>query len=125
MKLLSKRAQLSLEFSMLILSIIVMSTFSIYYFLHNTFNEKERTMDKIDIGAKTAVSLVNSNYNGTYTRYPLIYLGMKYDNSKTNVTIYIINRSPVNSYTNNFIINYIINTQHINNSKYNISISYQ
>ncbi|WP_292460439.1 class III signal peptide-containing protein [Methanothermococcus sp.] len=124
MKLLSKRAQISLEFSILLLAILVMSSATIYYFIHNNFNEKNKTLDKIDIGAKTAVSLVNSGYNGTHTDYPIIYLGMKYDANKTNIVIYIKNRSSVNNPTKNFIIDYIINSQNINSSKYNISIKY-
>ncbi|WP_421077256.1 class III signal peptide-containing protein [Methanothermococcus sp. Ax23] len=124
MKLLSKRAQLSLEFSILLLAILVMSILSIYYFLNDNFNEKDRMLDKIEVGAKTAVSLVNSGCNGTHTDYPIIYLGMKYDDTKTNISIYVKNRSSVDDYTKKFINYTIYNSQNINSSKYNINVIY-
>ncbi|HIP16867.1 MAG TPA: class III signal peptide-containing protein [Methanothermococcus okinawensis] len=119
--LISNRGQLSLEFSILMMVILVMSVVSIYYFLENTLNEEDRTLDRIEIGAKTAVSLVNSGYNGTNVDYPIIYVGMNYS-SETNISIYLKNQSPLDYSTLSFIRDLIYDNQNINRSKYNITI---
>ncbi len=119
-----KKGQVSLEFSILLLAILTISIVSIYYFLNNNFDDKDRVLDKIDIGAKTAVSLVNSRYNGTYNRYPITYLGITYDDSMTNITIHV-STNDLSDSAKNFIINYTYNSQKINRSMYSISVKYQ
>jgi len=120
--LLSNRGQLSLEFSVLMIALLLISTASIYHFLTDNVNEEDRTLDKIEIGAKTAVSLINSGYNGTNVDYPITYLGMAYDSSKTNISIYLQNQSPLDNSTLSFIRDLIYDKQNINRSKYNITI---
>ncbi|MBW9222890.1 class III signal peptide-containing protein [Methanothermococcus sp. SCGC AD-155-K20] len=123
--LISNRGQLSLEFSILMMALLLISTASIYHFLTDNINEEDRTLDKIEIGAKTAVSLINSGYNGTNVDYPIIYVGMAYDSSKTNISIYLQNQSPLDNSTLSFIRDLIYDNQNINRSKYNINITLQ
>ena len=88
----SKRGQISFEFSIIVLSILLVSTITITYFLTSSFDEGTRTLDKIDLGAKTAVSFVNSGYNGTEPNGTIIYAGMTWnniDNNYENITIRI------------------------------------
>ncbi|MBW9222777.1 class III signal peptide-containing protein [Methanothermococcus sp. SCGC AD-155-C09] len=120
--LLSNRGQLSLEFSILIMVILLLSSASIYHFLKDNINEEDRTLDKIEIGAKTAVSLINSGYNGTNVDYPIIYVGMEYDSSKTNISIYLQNQSPLDNSTLSLIKDLIYDKQNIDRNKYNINI---
>ncbi|AEF96518.1 class III signal peptide-containing protein [Methanotorris igneus] len=116
--------QISLEFSLLVLVVLVVSMSLIVNIMNDLFNEEERIIDKIDIAAKTAVSLVNSHYNGTYANETLIYTGLTYNesNGSVYVTIHIIPKNAINKDVGDFIINYIYDNQHINRSKYNISI---
>ncbi|WP_459201781.1 class III signal peptide-containing protein [Methanococcus sp. CF] len=123
----SKKGQISFEFSIIVLSILLISTITITYFLTSSFNEASRELDKIDLGAKTAVSLVNSGYNGTGLDETLIYAGMTWDeedNKYVNITIYITNTTPVPNGTRDFIRNYVIDSQEIDTSKYNFTISW-
>ncbi len=124
MTLFKKKAQISLEFSIVLLAIMVISMASIYYFLSNNFSSNDNTLDKIDIGAKTAVSLVNSRYNGTYNEYPITYLGMTYNSDMSNITIYLASEK-LSSSAANFIIKYIYTNQKIDPSKYHIIISWK
>jgi len=122
MFLFRKKGQLSLEFSMILLVIMLLSLVSIYHFLDNNLNENDKVLDKIDVGAKTAVSLVNSRYNGTYNEYPISYLGMT-SNGK-NITIWV-STEQLSNQSKDFIINYTYNSQKINRSKYNITVEVQ
>ena len=120
MFLLKKKGQVSLDFSMVLLIIMVLSIVSIYNFLENNFSEDDKTLDKIDVGAKTAVSLVNSRYNGTYNEYPISYLGMT-SNGK-NITIWVsTNNDNISESARDFIIKYIRNNQKIDD-EYNITV---
>ena len=120
--LLLNRGQLSLEFSILMMTILLISISLIYHFLSNNLNEEDRTLDKIEIGTKTAISLINSGYNGTNVDYPIIYLGMAYDSSKTNIFIYLKNQSPLDCSTLSLIRNLIYTKQNIDQNKYNITL---
>ncbi|ABO35738.1 conserved hypothetical protein [Methanococcus maripaludis C5] len=123
----SKRAQISFEFSIIVLSILLISTITITYFLTSSFDEGTRTLDKIDLGAKTAVSLVNSGYNGTDIDGTIVYAGMTWstvDNDYVNITVHITNTSAVPSSTGAFIKNYVINSQEIDTTKYDFNISW-
>ena len=118
MFLFRKKGQLSLEFSMILLVIMLLSLVSIYHFLNNDLNENDRVLDKIDVGAKTAVSLVNSRYNGTYNEYPISYLGMT-SNGK-NITIWV-STEQLSDQSREFIRNYIYDSQKIDD-EYNITV---
>jgi len=123
----SKRGQISFEFSIIVLSILLVSTITITYFLTSSFDEGTRTLDKIDLGAKTAVSFVNSGYNGTEPNGTIIYAGMTWnniDNNYENITIHIVNTTPIPSSTEAFIKNYVVNSQNINTTKYDFEISW-
>ncbi|MBA2862430.1 class III signal peptide-containing protein [Methanococcus maripaludis] len=123
----SKRGQISFEFSIIVLSILLISTITITYFLTSSFDEGTRTLDKIDLGAKTAVSLVNSGYNGTELDGTIIYAGMTWDkagNTYANITVYITNTTPVPSSTGAFIKNYVVDSQNIDTTKYDFNISW-
>ena len=120
----NKKGQASLEFSMLLLVMTLLSVVSIYNFLHHNLGEEDRTINDIEVGATKAVSFVNSGVNGTYVKYPISYLGMEYDENKTNIAVYIKNSSSINQYTKNFINSTIYNSQNIDSSKYNITINY-
>jgi uncharacterized protein (UPF0333 family) len=122
MNLFGKKGQLSLEFSAILLVMILLSTMSIYHFLDNNLSEKERTLDKIGVGAETAVSLINSKYNGTYNKYPVSYLGMKTNGE--NITIYVYAKQLSNQ-SKDFIVDYTYNSQKINRSKYYITVEVQ
>ncbi|EHP86563.1 class III signal peptide-containing protein [Methanotorris formicicus] len=117
----SKMGQTSIEFSILLLIILVIVVSSITNVINGLFNEEERTIDKIDISAKTAVSLVNSHYNGTYANETLTYAGMYLNETSNEVIIYIVPDYTINENVKNFIVNYIHN--YINNSKYIIKIN--
>ncbi|ABR55143.1 conserved hypothetical protein [Methanococcus vannielii SB] len=118
------KGQISFEFSIIVLAVLLMSTITLSYFLGDSFSEDTRTLDKIDLGAKTAVSLVNSGYNGTHVNGTVIYAGMTFEESggKYNVTLYLINTSSLN-FVSNFIVNYVVNSQNIDNTKFNITLS--
>ena len=116
------RGQLSLEFSVLLLVILVLSLTSIYHFMDNNLDRKDRDLDKIDIGAKTAVSLVNSRYKGIEVEYPITYLGMSYDSDKTNITIYIKSQSPLDNSTINTIRDLIYERGEVDPNIYTINI---
>ena len=116
------RGQLSLEFSVLLLVILVLSLTSIYHFMDNNLDKRDRDLDKIDIGAKTAVSLVNSRYKGIEVEYPITYLGMSYDINKTNITIYIKSQSPLDNSTINTIRDLIYERGEMDPNIYNITI---
>jgi len=121
------RGQISFEFSIIVLSILLISTITITYFLTSSFDEGTRTLDKIDLGAKTAVSLVNSGYNGTDIDGTIVYAGMTWstvDNDYVNITVHITNTSAVPSSTGAFIKNYVINSQEIDTTKYDFNISW-
>jgi uncharacterized protein (UPF0333 family) len=118
MFLFRKKGQLSLEFSMILLVIMLLSLVSIYHFLDNNLNENDKVLDKIDVGAKTAVSLVNSRYNGTYNEYPISYLGMT-SNGK-NITIWV-STEQLSDQSREFIKNYIYDSQKIDD-EYNITV---
>ncbi|MBA2858967.1 uncharacterized protein (UPF0333 family) [Methanococcus maripaludis] len=123
----SNRGQISFEFSIIVLSILLISTITITYFLTSSFDEGTRTLDKIDLGAKTAVSLVNSGYNGTQTEGTLIYAGMTWDtagNNYENITVYISNTTPVPDDTRVFVKNYTVETQGIDTTKYDFNIAW-
>jgi uncharacterized protein (UPF0333 family) len=119
---------MSLEFSILALAVLVLSVYSITHFLNNSFSEEDRTIDKIDIAAKTAVSMVNSGYNGTSVSRTISYSGVswnKVDDGTYNVTIYIRgDEAEINS-VEDFIINYIVESQNIDPNKYDINIIVQ
>jgi uncharacterized protein (UPF0333 family) len=119
-----KKGQISMEFSILFLVIMVMSMATIYHFLSNNFNSKDVTLNKIDVGAKTAVSLINSGYNGTYNEYPITYLGMKYDSTMTNITI-IVYTPKLSDSARDFILKYIYNNQNIDPNEYNIAVYWE
>uniref|UniRef100_A9A864 Class III signal peptide n=1 Tax=Methanococcus maripaludis (strain C6 / ATCC BAA-1332) TaxID=444158 RepID=A9A864_METM6 len=123
----SKRGQISFEFSIIVLSILLMSTITITYFLTSSFDEGTRTLDKIDLGAKTAVSLVNSGYNGTNVDGTIVYAGMTWEksgNNYQNITVYITNTTPVNVGIGDFIKNYTVNSQNIDTDKYDFNVSW-
>ncbi|HID47766.1 MAG TPA: class III signal peptide-containing protein [Methanothermococcus okinawensis] len=117
-----RRGQLSLEFSVLILVMLILSLATIYHFLDNNLDRKDRDLDKIDIGAKTAVSLVNSGYNGIYLEYPVIYLGMTYSPDKTYITLYIKNQSPLDKSTLELIEDLTYERADVNQSIYRITV---
>ncbi|MCQ6253499.1 MAG: class III signal peptide-containing protein [Methanocaldococcus sp.] len=118
-----KRAQISLEFAILFLVILVVSIIYIYNFLSNNLTKEDINLDKIDIAAKSAVILVNSNYNGIHSNVTLVYGGLSWSGNKKNITIYISPRSYVTVQIKNFIISYIYNTTtKINSSEYNITV---
>jgi len=121
-KILKKRGQLSLEFSLLTLLILTVSVISIVHFINNNLDERSRDIDKIDIGAKTAISLVNSGYNGSNIEQYIIYLGMSYDPSKTNISIYIKNQSPLDSSTIDLIERLIYERADVDPNIYNITV---
>jgi uncharacterized protein (UPF0333 family) len=123
----SNRGQISFEFSIIVLSILLISTITITYFLTSSFDEGTRALDKIDLGAKTAVSLVNSGYNGTQAEGTLIYAGMTWDNAGNNyenITVYISNTTPVPDDTRLFVKNYTIESQGIDTTKYDFNIAW-
>jgi uncharacterized protein (UPF0333 family) len=123
----SNRGQISFEFSIIVLSILLISTITITYFLTSSFDEGTRSLDKIDLGAKTAVSLVNSGYNGTQAEGTLIYAGMTWDNAGNNyenITVYISNTTPVPDDTRLFVKNYTIESQDIDTTKYDFNIAW-
>ncbi|GBF36065.1 class III signal peptide-containing protein [Methanofervidicoccus abyssi] len=120
--LIKKRGQLSFEFSVLLLVILVLSIASIYHFMNNNLNNRDRDLDNIDIGAKTAISLVNSGYNGSNVEYPILYLGMSYDPDKTDISIYIKNQSPLDDSTLNLIRRLIYDRSHVDPNVYNITV---
>ena len=103
---------------MILLVIMLLSLVSIYHFLDNNLNENDKVLDKIDVGAKTAVSLVNSRYNGTYNEYPISYLGMT-SNGK-NITIWV-STEQLSDQSREFIKNYIYDSQKIDD-EYNITV---
>ena len=107
---------------MILLVIMLLSLVSIYHFLNNDLNENDRVLDKIDVGAKTAVSLINSRYNGTYNKYIISYLGMKYNDN--DVTIYV-STEQLSNQSRDFIRNYIYDSQKINKSEYTITVEVQ
>jgi len=119
-----KRGQISFEFSIIVLAILLMSSITLSYFLTSSFDEGTRTLDKIDIGAKTAVSLVNSGYNGINVNGTVSYAGMTWEeaNGHYNVTIYVINTSSLNG-VSEFIVNYTIESQNIDTSKFAINLA--
>ncbi len=123
-----RKGQASLEFSLLLLLMITLSTITIYGFLKNNLDEDSRDLSKIDIAAKTSVMLVNSGYNGTYTKYTVDYLGMKYNkeyNNITNNTVYYVRIyiSPtISNDISNFIKDYTYKKSGVNMSKYNITV---
>ena len=117
-----RRGQLSLEFSVLLLVMITLSLATIYHFLDNNLDMKDRELERIDVGAKTAVSLINSRYNGTNLDYPIVYLGMTYDSSKTNITIYIKNQSPLDNSTLGLIKDLTYEKAKVNSSKYQMKV---
>ena len=120
--LIKKRGQLSLEFSVLLLVILALSLASIYHFMDNNLDKRDRDLDKIDVGAKTAVSLVNSRYKGIDVEYPITYLGMSYDSEKTNITIYIKSQSPLDNPTLGRIKNLIYERANVDPNMYDINI---
>jgi len=120
--LIKKRGQLSLEFSVLLLVILALSLASIYHFMDNNLDRRDRDLDKIDVGAKTAVSLVNSRYKGIDVEYPITYLGMSYDSEKTNITIYIKSQSPLDNPTLGRIKNLIYERANVDPNMYDINI---
>lgn len=120
--LLKKRGQLSLEFSLLLFVILILSLASIYHFINNNLDERSRDLDNIDIGAKTAISLVNSGYNGSNVGYPILYLGMSYDSNRTNISIYIRNQSPLDASTLYLIERLIYDRSGVDPDEYNITI---
>lgn len=120
--LLIKRGQIALEFALLMFIILVLSIATVYHFINNNLDEKNRNLDKIDMGAKTAISLINSGYNGSNVEYPIIYLGMSYDSDKTDITIYIKNQSPLDISTLNLIERLIYDRSGVDPNRYNITI---
>ncbi|XRO74844.1 class III signal peptide-containing protein [Methanocaldococcus sp. 28A] len=117
----SKKAQVSLEFSILFLFILLISLITISYFLLQNFSKDDLVIDSVDSAAKTSVLLINSGYNGIHSNTTLIYVGISWSDDKKSIYIYI---SPdnVTSEIKNFIKSYIYNTTKINQSVYNISI---
>ena len=118
-----KKAQISLEFAILFLTILLVSVVYLNNFLSKNFTNEDVNLDKIDIAAKSAVILVNSNYKGIHSNVTLVYGGLSWSGNKKNITIYISPRSYVTVQIKNFIINYIYSTTKINSSEYNITVN--
>ena len=117
-----KRGQLSLEFSVLLLVILTLSLVTIYHFLDKNLDTRDRDLDKIDIGAKTAISLVNARYNGTSIDYPIVYLGMTYNLDKTHITIYVKSQSPLDPSTRDLIRDLTYERAGVDTRHYHITV---
>ncbi|WP_423793237.1 class III signal peptide-containing protein [Methanocaldococcus indicus] len=106
------RGQLSLEFAIIFLGILVLSIVTIYNFLNITLfpNDSLSTIDieKISSTARTAINLVNSGYRGF--NETVYYVGITYEGY--NVTVYITPN--VSEDVKNFIVSYIKNNSNIN-----------
>jgi uncharacterized protein (UPF0333 family) len=115
------RGQLSTEFAIVFVAILLASLITIAKFSTSVGSDKEMILDKVDSAGKAAVALVNSKYNGINANTTLIYCGMNWSKDKKNITIYIKPKD-INESIKEFIIDYIYNKTKINRSEYNITI---
>jgi len=115
------RGQLSTEFAIIFITIVLASLITIVNFSTSVGSGEELVLDKVDAAGKTAVALVNSKYNGINANTTLIYYGMNWSEDKKNITIYIKPKD-INESIKNFIINYIYDKTDINRTEYNIVI---
>jgi uncharacterized protein (UPF0333 family) len=115
------RGQLSTEFAIIFVTIILASLITIAKFSTSVGSDEEVTLDKVDAAGKTAVALVNAKYNGINANTTLIYCGMNWSEDKKNIIIYIKPKD-INGSIKEFIINYIYNKTKINRTEYNITI---
>ncbi|XRP96290.1 class III signal peptide-containing protein [Methanocaldococcus sp. 16A] len=119
----SKKAQISFEFSILFLAILLISLITISHFLLQNFSKDDWVIDSVDSAAKTSVLLINSGYNGIHPNTTLIYGGISWSDDKKSIYIYISPKDYVTNEIKNFIKSYIYNTTKINQSVYNITIN--
>ncbi|WP_250543612.1 class III signal peptide-containing protein [Methanocaldococcus lauensis] len=121
------KGQITLEFSILFLAILIMSLVTINNFISKNVSKDDLIINQIDIAAKSAVILINSNYKGLHLNTTLIYGGISWSENKKDIYIYISPKDLVSNDTKNFIIeyvkNYVYNTTKINISDYNITIN--
>ena len=115
------RGQLSTEFAIVFVAILLASLITIAKFTISTGSDEEIILDKVDSAGKTAVASVNSKYNGLNANTTLIYCGMNWSKDKKNIIIYIKPKD-INESIKEFIINYIYNKTKINRTEYNIVI---
>ncbi|ADG13014.1 Protein of unknown function DUF361 [Methanocaldococcus infernus ME] len=116
------RGQISLEFTILLLAIIVLSTVILSNFLKENVGSFDFNIVKIDNKAKEAINLLNSGYPYQLNT-TLLYIGMKWEkinDSFINITLGV---SPdINDSIKNFIINYIYNETGVNRSVYRLNL---
>ncbi|XRO76389.1 class III signal peptide-containing protein [Methanocaldococcus sp. 10A] len=117
-----KKAQISFEFSILFLAILLISLITISHFLLQNFSKDDWVIDSVDSAAKTSILLINSGYNGIHPNITLIYGGISWSDDKKSIYIYISPKDYVTNEIKNFIKGYIYNTTKINQSVYNITI---
>ncbi|CAB3290149.1 conserved protein of unknown function [Methanocaldococcus lauensis] len=127
MLIILNKGQITLEFSILFLAILIMSLVTINNFISKNVSKDDLIINQIDIAAKSAVILINSNYKGLHLNTTLIYGGISWSENKKDIYIYISPKDLVSNDTKNFIIeyvkNYVYNTTKINISDYNITIN--
>ncbi|WP_457612355.1 class III signal peptide-containing protein [Methanocaldococcus sp.] len=123
------KGQISFEFVLIVVGIILISIIYIVNFLSNNLTSTDFDLIKIDNRAKEAINLLNYGYNGTEINGTLFYIGMKWEkinNSFANVYIGIgLKDNKLNDETKTFIENFILNyiySANINKEKYNITI---
>ena len=117
------RGQISLEFSILYLAILIVCLISISYFLSANFTKDDKVINDVENAAKTSVILVNSGYNGIMPNDTITYVGISWSDDKKNIRVYISPKKITPEIEiKNFIVGYIYNTTKINQSEYNITV---
>ncbi len=117
------RGQISLEFSILYLAILIVCLISISYFLSANFTKDDKVINDVENAAKTSVILVNSGYNGIIPNDTITYAGISWSDDKKNIRVYISPKNYITPKIKDFIEDYIYNTTKVNKSEYNITVS--
>uniref|UniRef100_D7DUR6 Class III signal peptide-containing protein n=1 Tax=Methanococcus voltae (strain ATCC BAA-1334 / A3) TaxID=456320 RepID=D7DUR6_METV3 len=102
-----KKGQLSLEFSVMVLAILVISYAMTSHFMDEVLDQQVKKVGDVDVLAKSAVNLLNSGYNGSEASLYFIRSEIINREGQYDITIVLANDTPVSENDKNFLKDYI------------------
>jgi uncharacterized protein (UPF0333 family) len=102
-----KKGQLSLEFSVMVLAILVISYAMTSHFMNDVLNQQVKNVGDVDILAKSAVSFLNAGYNGSNARVYFIRSEIINREGEYDITIVLANDTPISDSDKKYLRDYI------------------
>ncbi|MBP2143179.1 uncharacterized protein (UPF0333 family) [Methanococcus voltae] len=102
-----KKGQLSLEFSVMVLAILVISYAMTSHFMNDVLNQQVKNVGDVDILAKSAVNFLNAGYNGSDARLYFIRSEIINREGQYDITIVLANDTPISESDKEYLRDYI------------------